>query len=77
MAARYIFRVFFKKDKWLVLRDSVILGSYENKDKAIQKAMRLAARFRSSQVLVYRTYGSIEDRFFNSGISSSKSLASR
>ena len=69
MAARYIFRVFLKKDKWLVLKDSVVLGSYNNKENASRRAKMMAARFRSSQVLVYRPNGSIEARFFNPGLS--------
>ena len=77
MAARYIFRVLFKRDKWLVLRDSVELGRYENKEKATRRAKGLAARLRSSQVLIFRPNGSIEDRFFNPGKTLSESMAVR
>ncbi len=65
MAARKIFKVFLKAGKWRVSEDGKNLGEYQQRDEATQMARDLALDILSSQVLVYRDYGSIEKSFCN------------
>lgn len=65
MAARKIFKVFFKAGKWRVSDDGKDLGGYGQRDEATQIARDLALEILSSQVLVYRHFGSIEKSFCN------------
>jgi hypothetical protein len=65
MAARSVFKVFFKAEKWRIARNGEVIGEYTRRDEAEQIAQGMAAEIVSSQVLIYRNYGSIEKSFFN------------
>jgi hypothetical protein len=65
MAARNIFRVFLKAGKWQVSRDGKDIGTYSQRKEAEQVAQNLATELFSSQVLIYRNFGSIEKSFSN------------
>jgi hypothetical protein len=65
MAARSIFRVFLKAGRWRIACNGEVIGEYPRREEAEHIAQRMAAEVLSSQVLIYRNYGSIEKSFFN------------
>jgi hypothetical protein len=65
MAARNIIRVFWKAGKWQVSRDGKEIGVYNQREEAEQGARNLADELFSSQILIYRNFGSIEKSFSN------------
>jgi len=64
MAARNKLKVIWNDEKWQVVKDGKVLNGYSSKEKAEQYARRIARRMISSQVLIYRSNGSIQKSFF-------------
>jgi hypothetical protein len=65
MAARRVFKVYFKSGKWRITLHGEVIGEYPRREEAEQIAQGMAAAIVSSQVLIYRNYGSVEKSFFN------------
>jgi hypothetical protein len=65
MAARNIYTVKFLEGKWQIIKNGKILGYYKSKKSAISKALPRAKSQISSQVVIFREYGSIQEKVFN------------
>jgi hypothetical protein len=65
MAARNIYTVKFLEGKWQIIKDGKILGYDKSKKSAISKALFWAKRQISSQVVIFRMHGSIQETVFN------------
>jgi hypothetical protein len=65
MAARNIYKVKFLEGKWQIVKDGMILGYYKSRKNAIAKAIVNAKRQISSQVVIFRMHGSVEETLFN------------
>ena len=65
MSARNIYKVKFLEGKWQIVKDGKILGYYKSKKNAIAKAILSARKKVSSQVVVFRMHGSVEETLFN------------
>lgn len=64
MAARNIYTVKFLEGKWQIMKDGKILGYYKSKKSASSKALSRAKSQISSQVVIFREYGSIQETLF-------------
>jgi hypothetical protein len=64
MSARNIFQVIPSGDNWEVRKNGQLLFSDSLKTIAVKKARQLAGNLISSQVLVYRSDGSVQLRNF-------------
>jgi hypothetical protein len=65
MAARNIYKVKFFEGRWQIIKDGIILGYYNTRNGAIRKAIEWAKSQISSQVVIFRAHGSIEETVFN------------
>jgi len=66
VAARQVFKVIRKGNKWLVTKDDKLMGSFSSREKAQSNALEKANRRLSSKVIIYRPNGSVFNSFFNS-----------
>ncbi len=65
MAARNIFRIDRRHDKWTVQKGNHVLAEYRTKKEAESAGRELMNKRLSSELLVYRPGGSIESRMTN------------
>ena len=65
MAARNIYKVKFQDEKWFIQKDNVILGRFASRKSAVRRALLKARSQLSSQVIIFRPNGSIQETFCN------------
>jgi hypothetical protein len=65
MAARNIYKVKYQDKKWFIQKDNMILGRFASRKSAVRRAILKAKSQLSSQVIIFRPNGSIQESICN------------